>query len=137
LNVMLLHWVDAHTGEIGRKKLPRTGLTAFFAPLRLVRIAMDALRQRAPLGAGTGQPGSPGEVAAAQAAQALRTQQHVLAHPPVPLYLHDAAKQAEQRPAGLIIGYAQLKPQQIDRGVRRLAAAIDQLPALPVANARS
>jgi len=41
-NVMQLHWVDAETGEIGRKKLGRTKLAEHFAQLRPVRIAMEA-----------------------------------------------------------------------------------------------
>jgi transposase len=41
-NVMQLHWVDAQTGEIGRRKLPRAKLAEFFAPLQPVRIAMEA-----------------------------------------------------------------------------------------------
>ena len=41
-NVMQLHWVDAETGEIGRKKLARAQLAAYFAQLLPVRIAMEA-----------------------------------------------------------------------------------------------
>jgi transposase len=41
-NVMQLHWVDAQTGEIGRRKLPRAKLAEFFAPLQPMRIAMEA-----------------------------------------------------------------------------------------------
>jgi transposase len=41
-NVMQLHWVDAETGEIGRKKLARAKLAAYFAPLQPVRIAIEA-----------------------------------------------------------------------------------------------
>lgn len=41
-NVMQLHWVDADSGEIGRKKLPRAKLAEHFAQLRPVRIAMEA-----------------------------------------------------------------------------------------------
>lgn len=41
-NVMQLHWVDAETGEIGRKKLVRARLAAYFAQLRPVRIVMEA-----------------------------------------------------------------------------------------------
>lgn len=41
-NVMQLHWVEAETGEIGRKKLARAKLAAYFAPLRPVRIVMEA-----------------------------------------------------------------------------------------------
>lgn len=41
-NVMQLHWVDARTGEIGRKKLPRAKLAPYFAQLQPVRIAMEA-----------------------------------------------------------------------------------------------
>jgi transposase len=41
-NVMQLHWVDAHTGEIGRKKLARAKLATYFAQLQPVRIAMEA-----------------------------------------------------------------------------------------------
>jgi transposase len=41
-NVMQLHWVDAQTGEIGRKKLARAKLAAYFAQLKPVRIVMEA-----------------------------------------------------------------------------------------------
>jgi transposase len=41
-NVMQLHWVDAQTGEIGRKKLARAKLAAYFAQLEPVRIVMEA-----------------------------------------------------------------------------------------------
>ena len=41
-NVMQLHWVDAETGEIGRKKLARAKLAEYFAQLRPVRVVMEA-----------------------------------------------------------------------------------------------
>lgn len=41
-NVMQLHWVDAETGEIGRKKLARARLAAYFAQLQPARIVMEA-----------------------------------------------------------------------------------------------
>ena len=41
-NVMQLHWVEAETGEIGRKKLARAKLAAYFAELQPVRIVMEA-----------------------------------------------------------------------------------------------
>lgn len=41
-NVMQLHWVDADTGEIGRKKLARSKLAEYFAQLRPVRVVMEA-----------------------------------------------------------------------------------------------
>lgn len=41
-NVMQLHWVEAETGEIGRKKLARARLAAYFAQLQPVRIVMEA-----------------------------------------------------------------------------------------------
>lgn len=41
-DVMQLHWVDAQTGEIGRKKLARARLAAYFAALRPARIVMQA-----------------------------------------------------------------------------------------------
>jgi transposase len=41
-NVMQLHWVEAETGEIGRKKLARAKLAAYFAQLQPVRIVMEA-----------------------------------------------------------------------------------------------
>jgi transposase len=40
--VMQLHWVEAETGEIGRKKLARARLAAYFAPLAPVRVVMEA-----------------------------------------------------------------------------------------------
>lgn len=41
-NVMQLHWVNAETGEIGRKKLARARLAEYFAQLRPVRVVMEA-----------------------------------------------------------------------------------------------
>lgn len=41
-NVMQLHWVDAETGEIGRKKLARAKLAEYFARLQPVRVVMEA-----------------------------------------------------------------------------------------------
>ncbi|HEX7478501.1 MAG TPA: IS110 family transposase [Polyangiales bacterium] len=41
-NVMQLHWVDTETGEIGRKKLVRAKLSAYFAQLLPVRVVMEA-----------------------------------------------------------------------------------------------
>jgi transposase len=41
-NVMQLHWVEAETGEIGRKRLARAKLAAYFAQLKPVRIVMEA-----------------------------------------------------------------------------------------------
>lgn len=41
-NVMQLHWIEAETGEIGRKKLARAKLAAYFAQLQPVRIVMEA-----------------------------------------------------------------------------------------------
>ncbi|WP_084150600.1 IS110 family transposase [Azohydromonas australica] len=41
-NAMQLHWVETQTGEIGRKKLPRTKLAEFFAQRQPARIAMEA-----------------------------------------------------------------------------------------------
>jgi transposase len=41
-NVMQLHWVDAQTGEIGRRKLVRAKLAMYFAQLQPVRIAIEA-----------------------------------------------------------------------------------------------
>ncbi len=37
-NVMQLHWVDAQTGEIGRKKLARARLAEHFAQLQPARV---------------------------------------------------------------------------------------------------
>lgn len=41
-SVMQLHWVEAETGEIGRKKLPRARLAPYFAQLKPVCIVMEA-----------------------------------------------------------------------------------------------
>jgi transposase len=41
-SVMQLHWVDARTGEIGRKKLARARLAEHFAQLQPVRVVMEA-----------------------------------------------------------------------------------------------
>jgi transposase len=41
-SVMQLHWVDAETGEVRRKKLSRAKLAEYFAELKPVRIVMEA-----------------------------------------------------------------------------------------------
>jgi transposase len=41
-NVMQLHWVEAETGEIGRKKLARAKLAEYFAQRLPVRVVMEA-----------------------------------------------------------------------------------------------
>ena len=41
-NVMQLHWVDAATGEIHRKKLSRAKFVEFFASLLPARVVMEA-----------------------------------------------------------------------------------------------
>ena len=41
-NVMQLHWVEAETGEIGRKKLARAKLAEYFGQLQPVRVVMEA-----------------------------------------------------------------------------------------------
>ena len=41
-NVMQVHWVEADTGEIGRKKLSRVKLGEFFAQRLPARVAMEA-----------------------------------------------------------------------------------------------
>ena len=41
-NVMQVHWVDAHTGEIGRKKLVRAKFSEFFAQRLPARVVMEA-----------------------------------------------------------------------------------------------
>lgn len=41
-NVMQLHWVDAGSGEIGRRKLSRAKFVEFFSTLRPARVAMEA-----------------------------------------------------------------------------------------------
>lgn len=41
-NVMQLHWVDADSGEIGRRKLARGKLAEFFARLQPACVAMEA-----------------------------------------------------------------------------------------------
>ena len=40
-NLMQLHWVDAETGEIPRKKASRAKLAEYFAALKPVRIVME------------------------------------------------------------------------------------------------
>lgn len=50
--------------------------------------------------------------------------ERVLVYPVGPLYLPRSSAEASRRTAGLILGYAPLNPDQIERGVRRLAAAI-------------
>ena len=55
---------------------------------------------------------------------AAAERERVLVYPIGPLYLPQRGAQARRRTAGLVLGYALLDPDQIERGVRRLAAAI-------------
>ena len=41
-SIMQLHWVEAETGEIGRKKLARAKLAEYFAQLQPARVVMEA-----------------------------------------------------------------------------------------------
>lgn len=52
--------------------------------------------------------------------------ERVLVYPITPLYLRETRAQASARSAGLIIGYALLEPEQIDRGIKHVASAIRQ-----------
>jgi GntR family transcriptional regulator/MocR family aminotransferase len=70
-------------------------------------------------------PGLPREREAALAEAALRKQVRV--HPISRFYLPHADAPGAARPAGLVMGYALLEPEQIDQGVRRLASALDTL----------
>jgi GntR family transcriptional regulator/MocR family aminotransferase len=53
--------------------------------------------------------------------------ERVLVYPVGPLYLPQRGSQTTRRSAGLVLGYALLNPDQIERGVKRLAAAIRRL----------
>lgn len=55
---------------------------------------------------------------------AAAEKEHVLVYPVGPLYLPQRGAAARRRTAGLLLGYALLDPDQIERGVKRLAAAI-------------
>jgi transposase len=46
-NVMQLHWVEAETGEIGRKKLARAKLAEYFAQRLPVRVVMEVFHPKA------------------------------------------------------------------------------------------
>lgn len=54
-------------------------------------------------------------------------QQRVLVHPIGRFYLPDTDPRTAARPAGLVMGYALLEPEQIDLGVRRLAGVLEKL----------
>ncbi|MES2938721.1 MAG: PLP-dependent aminotransferase family protein [Pseudomonadota bacterium] len=58
---------------------------------------------------------------------AAALQERVRVYPVGPLYLPGQESEAAARPAGLVLGYALLDPGQIDRGAKRLAAAIRRL----------
>ncbi|HSV44819.1 MAG TPA: PLP-dependent aminotransferase family protein, partial [Ramlibacter sp.] len=62
-------------------------------------------------------------------AELVATAEHerVGVYPVGPLYLPQRGAQASRRMAGLVLGYALLNPDQIERGIRRLAAAIGQV----------
>ncbi len=55
---------------------------------------------------------------------AAARREQVLVYPIGPLYLPEDRAEGSLRPAGLVMGYALLEPDQIDRGVRQLAAAM-------------
>ena len=42
-NVMQVHWIDASTGEIKRKKLSRAKFSDFFAQIHGSRVAMEEI----------------------------------------------------------------------------------------------
>ena len=56
-------------------------------------------------------------------------------YPLSPHYVADAPRTKRARPAGLVLGYALLAPDQIDLGIRRLTAALGQLPASDASDA--
>ncbi|MDB6089662.1 MAG: transcriptional regulator, GntR family with aminotransferase domain [Gammaproteobacteria bacterium] len=58
---------------------------------------------------------------------AAARREQVLVHPVGPLYLTHGGRQAPRRSAGLVLGYALLDPDQIERGVKRLAAAVRRM----------
>lgn len=66
------------------------------------------------------------EVSSDREAELVAAAQHerVLVYPVGPLYLPQRRAETSRRTAGLVLGYALLNPDQIERGVRRLAAAI-------------
>ena len=59
--------------------------------------------------------------------EAARQEERVLVYPISRFYLPDTDPRAAARPAGLVMGYALLEPEQIDLGVRRLAAVLEKL----------
>jgi GntR family transcriptional regulator/MocR family aminotransferase len=58
--------------------------------------------------------------------------ERVLVYPVGPLYLPQRGAETSRRRAGLVLGYALLNPDQIERGVRRLASAIRRVAGRPV-----
>jgi GntR family transcriptional regulator/MocR family aminotransferase len=53
--------------------------------------------------------------------------ERVLVYPVGPLFLPQAGAQTARRSAGLVLGYALLHPDQIERGVKQLAAAVRRM----------
>jgi GntR family transcriptional regulator/MocR family aminotransferase len=56
--------------------------------------------------------------------------ERVLVYPVAPLFLPEGGRQSTRRSAGLLLGYALLNPEQIERGVKRLATAIRRMGQL-------
>jgi GntR family transcriptional regulator/MocR family aminotransferase len=53
--------------------------------------------------------------------------ERVLVYPVGALFLSQGGPETTRRPAGLVLGYALLNPDQIERGVKRLAAAVRRI----------
>lgn len=62
---------------------------------------------------------------------AAAAHERVLVYPVGPLYLPQRGAETGRRTAGLVLGYALLNPDQIEQGVRRLAAAIRRVAGGP------
>ena len=71
---------------------------------------------------------------AARAAAARR--EGVQVYPLSPLYVASSTRTKELRPAGLVLGYALLAPDQIELGVRRLSAALRHMTAADASTRR-
>lgn len=66
---------------------------------------------------------------------AAAERERVLVYPVGPLYLPQRGARTGRRTAGLVLGYALLNPDQIERGVKRLAAAIRKVMSPSAARA--
>lgn len=112
---------DRHVRRIRRlQEIRRTALLSALARHLPGRLTVEGASSGLHLVAWIHGVRSDGEAELVAAAERER----VLVYPVGPLYLPQRGAKSSKRSAGLVLGYALLDPDQIERGVKRLAAAV-------------